>query len=413
MHSFIANPDSDAEEETRQLFAQVCDSLNPEKLRIDSDPFDVVPIDEAVENAVNHAEQQVSAVFRRMRLVRETTLIMAVSQAEVAAAMVIAHLYELYPKKLDSSEYRFSLAELKDLGSLDDAKELLIERRVGDVTRGSILDWIDTIKQESGISAGYVEARRDDLEEIGLRRNLLVHADGYINRVYDKKAKGTNKAGGVLGSYVGVPMPYLSQVLDLIETSFLLLIAEAWSKTAGKEAHEEISDLLVDAAYDFLKSERWDAAETLSQFVMGDKHTPDHLKLMARFNYWQARKWSGRFDKDREDVKDFDCRALGAPFALGRAALLDDAVGFFPLLESVLGSGALAVWQVEEWPIFRDMRKDAQYTKTLVPYKKKRGEVTSLTETQLAKIMLLRDERNIARQTTQSDETKGGGRSNS
>ena len=94
---------------------------------------------------------------------------------------------------------------------------------------------------------------------------------------------------------------------------------------------------------------------------MNDKHIEERSQLTGRCNYWQSLKWQDRFEEVREDVEAYDFSAKDELFQLAQFALLDNEDSFFKLIPTLLSSSKLKLEQLNEWPIFRNMRECSTY----------------------------------------------------
>jgi len=218
---------------------------------------------------------------------------------------------------------------------------------------------------------GYMDPVKDRLIEVYQRRNLLIHNGGRVNSIYLAKVTPELRENISRDQLLGVKPKYLNRTLDLFELNFLLIAAELWKKLEPKD--EERADTLTGIAYSHLLKERWQIAEGLSYFQMGDKQTSEKSQMYGQLNYWQSVKWQGRFEDVRKEVEQADFSAKDPLYQLALLALHDRNEDFFSLLPVVLRSEKFTVEELKAWPIFREMREDPAY-KSFIPKTPPAGE---------------------------------------
>lgn len=84
--------------------------------------------------------------------------------------------------------------------------------------------------------------------------------------------------------------------------------------------------------------------------------------MNGELNYWQSVKWQGRFEGIRKQAEQADLSAKDPLYQLAQLALLNENEAFFSLLPDVLASRKLSIENLNEWPIFREMRVDPAFS---------------------------------------------------
>lgn len=288
------------------------------------------------------------------RLLYTNSLISLVSAAEWFLSQIFHEQLSRFPSAIGEKDKIFSLAELKDFSSIQDAYDYYIEKKVEDILRGSFSDWVAALKSKLNLSLTYLEPVHEKLVEVCQRRNVFVHNAGKVNAIYLNRVDASLTEGMSVGDVIGVSEEYLDRAINLMEGNFVLIAAEAWKKL--EPSNEDRSRVLIRLAYDHIVAERYDVAEPLCAFTMREKGLKEHDVLVATINRWQCFKWSNNFDEVRDEVSRADFSAKDAQFQLARAALLDDESSFCGLLKKVAGSGNLPRNEFEAWPLFREMR---------------------------------------------------------
>lgn len=323
---------------------------------------------ERVAEAVRHAEREHAQIDQRQRLVKETALVSAVGHAEFLAAALMVFLFEVEPELVRDAAYKLSLTDLQAFDDISEARQYIVERRISEETARAPIEWMKYLREKFHLAAPYLKQYGDQLREIGLRRNLIVHHSGLVNTFYVKGAPKDYRSPNDIGERVGVPAVYLRASIDCMEIVLSLLAGEIWSKKGDADTNETIAHLFSHLSFEALKNERWRVAAEVGAFASKLSSITNESRLICLFNSWQGYKWSGAFDKIRNDVEKFDTSTLDNRFGLARYALLDDRDNFFELFKPSVKSGAIEAWQAQDWPIFREMRDDPRFSETLAAF---------------------------------------------
>lgn len=312
-----------------------------------------------IEEASESSQQLYSKTEKQKELLYKSSLINLTSTVELFLSQLLHFYFDRFPDAVGSEIKFFSLDDLKSLGSIEDAKKHLIESKVEAVLRESLEEWLRFWKERVKLSMGYMDTVRDQLIEVYQRRNLLIHNGGRVNSIYLSKVAPTLRENLARDQLLSVKPGYLNKTLDLFELNFVLIAAELWKKLDPKD--EERPDTLTGIVYSHLLNERWDIAEGLSYFQMGDKQTSEKSQIYGQLNYWQSVKWLDRFEEIQREVEQADFSAKDPLYQLALLALKNETEELLSLLPIVLRSGKLTIEDFNTWPIFREMRKADAY----------------------------------------------------
>jgi len=156
---------------------------------------------------ITHRHYQKELLYR-------SSLINLVSSAEWFLSRILHWYFDKFPEATENNE-KFSLKDLKSLGSIEDAKAYLIDSVVENILRGSFEDWLGALRKKIELSMSYLEQHKDKLLEVCQRRNLLIHNGGIVNRIYLSKISSELKTGLSLGDQIQVTQQYLDDAIIL------------------------------------------------------------------------------------------------------------------------------------------------------------------------------------------------------
>jgi hypothetical protein len=293
------------------------------------------------------------------QILNRSMLAMAVGAFEVLLAGVLTEHYRLHPAALGGDEKEFSLDDLTEYGSIDDAREALIARRVDAKMRDSFEEWCRWFEKNLHLDFGELSADLDAIAEAFQRRHLIVHSAGEISRQYNDRARRAGRPELPLGMPVDITDEYLSQALDQLGTLGILVCLKAWS--AWVPDHPAPGGMLLDRVFEMMVAGRWHAAESLCKASAVIPSSNDYQQLALKVNHWLCRKRLRGVDDVRDEVTEWDTSPLKTVFALARYALLDDIEAAYRLLPPLVESGELTQTDLVEWPLLEELRADPRF----------------------------------------------------
>lgn len=319
-------------------------------------------------NKFEETLKELGRTGKQTGLLYQSSLMNLTSTVEWFMSQLLHKYFDAYPDAVGSKDNVFSLNDLKAFGSIEDARGYLVDSRVEKILRASLEEWIEFLRQNANLGMGYLEKHKDELTEIFQRRNLIVHNGGIVNSIYLSKVAPSIKGKTKLGAKIRTSRRYVDNAIDLLEQTFVLVAAELWYRQSADQS-EEIAAVLASISFEHLVQERWSVAEGISKFIMSGKGLPEITHLFAKLNYWQAIKWQGRYAEIQHEVEhaDFSGKNLVSQLALN--ALAGRVSEFFVLLPEVITGDMkpelvghkITYEDLETWPIFRDIRRVAEY----------------------------------------------------
>jgi hypothetical protein len=278
---------------------------------------------------------------------------------------LVRALYAAKPEALNASNRQLTYAQLTDFGSIEEARECIVEKEVESLLRQSHIEQFNWLEERVGIPLRKNLAAWPEFVELTERRNLFVHSDGVVGRQYlavcsqeNVKAESLSKAG----EQVHAPRKYFLRSCDVVMEIGVKLGQVLWRKTLQgglKDADSQLNEV----CYELLLLGDYSQAVVLGEFAclpppIGlPRHGSEELKLTFLVNLAQAYKWGGREDDCRRLVRGIDWTALSAKFRLAAAVLEDDFAGAAALVREIGQSTELRPSAYTDWPLFREFRK--------------------------------------------------------
>lgn len=299
-------------------------------------------------------------------LLGRTVLIGLVTQIELLISH-LAHEYFLrHPKAFSNSDTKLSLAEVLAFDSVEELRLQFVSKRVESILRGSVEDWNDFLKKHGTVSMEECATDWPRLVEVFQRRNLLVHDEGRVNRIYVSKTDPSLVkeffGDDPLHAKVEVSSDYLFWALDEVEGCGLAVALRSLLHWRKGEA-EEITGYAIDTVYSFMIRGQWSVVKAITKSLKERCATAAQGWILT-LNYWLACKRLGDWESVRKEAEKADLSALDPMFRLAHLALTGRVDEFFL---SVRQSGriGLTVKALEEWPVLEEIRQDDRFNAVL------------------------------------------------
>ncbi|MBD2044000.1 hypothetical protein [Microcoleus sp. FACHB-672] len=302
-------------------------------------------------------------------------LVTIVSQFDAFMGRLIRAMYYAKPELLNASEKQLTFANLVEFGTLEVAREYVLEKEIESVLRASHSEHFEWLEKKLGISLRKDLSIWSDFIELTERRNLFVHTDGEISSQYInvcRKHSVSLDEDCIVGKKLGVNNEYFQRSCEILFELATKLTHVVWRKLTPSELF--IADKrLNNVCYDLLKEEKYDLAKRLLSFALClPKHNSQQDKLIFTINSAIAYKWGGDPKKAEEIILSTDWSSCNNSFKLTRAVLLDQFDEATNIMRKIGAKGEVDKEHYKDWPVFKDFRQSPQF---LEAYTEVFGEV--------------------------------------
>ncbi|WP_127476507.1 hypothetical protein [Microbacterium sulfonylureivorans] len=312
---------------------------------------------------------------RRQPIFHNAMLISAVAAFESHLAKLAEEYYRAAPEALHKlpkeATKEFSLRELQALGSLEDAIELAIERRVTELMFGSLSDWKKFYSERMNIDMAELCGAWDNIHEIFERRHCIVHSEARASRRYIR----TNPKAQ-LREPLDTDAQYVQDALDGLELLGILLQTAVWAKFALDK--QEVIDASEVVAFDSLKASRWQFSYRLYEHWQ-NLPLSEAEQRMARVNLWIARKNLHGLASIRKEVTEWDVSGSDEIYDFAKLCLLEELEAAFAMLPVMIERDKIGGKGVATWPLLAPLREDPRiqdYADIMRDYLSEEADIT-------------------------------------
>lgn len=265
-----------------------------------------------------------------------------------------------------------TVLKFEDIKGLDadEIAETVIEKKVINLGYGSLVDWIKFFTETMKVNIQtLVDKYSVQLSEILQRRHLYIHNAGKINARYlencDKRHLKKLGVSESKGTIIKTDKKYLYLCFLSVQVFGGVLGECVWYKfVKGKEAEKEREArewYINNYGFDFIVEGEYQTAQEYFELVINNFDISETADFYMRANYWQSLKWQNKLPETEViKIKNIDLRNKDYLTKLAVFCLLDEKQKFFETYPKAISAGEVNE-ECLEWPIFKEMRKDARF----------------------------------------------------
>jgi hypothetical protein len=325
----------------------------------------IIPIEKAEE--LGRLTHELSSSAGSLALSHRGLFLVLVSKWDAYFGSLLRWVYRVRPEIVDSSSRTISFAELKQINSIDMARNKIVEDEISVVLREGHGEQFEYLERKLSVTLKKLDIWPKFIE-LTQRRNLIAHADGKISDQY-LKVCGDNKVeldgNHQIGSDLEIPPEYLSDSCNYLAELGFKLSQVLWRKLQPSESSEADSHLL-DTTYEMVKAGQYELAIKLLTFSLAPpmKFKEARDRYVCIVNLALAYKWTNNEKKSAEIIGAEEWSAVPLDLRLALAVLKDDFEQAVSLMKQIGTSGEVTKMNYQDWPLFKKFRSTKRFVKT-------------------------------------------------
>jgi len=331
---------------------------NDGKTRIFNLPEDKMPT-----AATLHREEQ--HVNVGCELLPNSFVVSLVSHFDFFLSKMLRSIFLQRCEILNASDRALSLQQLLEMGSIDAAREYLLEKEIESVLRESHpsqFEWMEkkfSVQLKKGLDAW---PRFVELTE---RRNLFVHTNGIVSSQYLQACK---RHGVTLDGAIGVGVRLDADPTYFENSSRCLLevgvkLAHVLWRKLFPEQREQADENLMNIMFELLRSGDYDTVKILGEFTRTciKQYHADEIRRIIRVNEAIAYHHTDNIQTCASLLDAEDWSACSDKFRIAVAVLRDDYDVASSLMRRAGPNGDFQEWHYRDWPLFLRFRSSEQF----------------------------------------------------
>jgi hypothetical protein len=318
-----------------------------------------------------HLERKVKRSQESSKLLLRSYVVSMVSQFDAYIGDLLRTIYEINPDKLRQSDHKFNFAELQAIGSIEAAKEQIIETKIENCLRDSHQDQFKEIASSIGVNNLKDFDNWPYFVEITQRRNLFVHSNGVVSNQYLTICKDEKVQLGELkkGDQLEVDRSYFNKAYEVfyeVAVKLSQMTMRVLLLKKDKTCLEEIDKCMITNTFDLIVDGRYDVAIELANFALGERFNHNNKdRMYLVLNRAQAYKWNGDEKKCQEMLAEEDFSACSSELKCPKYALEDNLDKVCEMMRSCgKNSEILKPEQYRTLPIFKGVRDKDKFRDT-------------------------------------------------
>ena len=335
-------------------------------------------------------QKNVNIASVAFKVIPRSLFVSLISQFDAYLGNLIKKIYELFPEKLHECEKNLTFSQLVEFGSIDEAKEYIIEREVESVLRESHtyhFEWLEKklstpLRKELPIWPTFIEVTE--------RRNLFVHNDGHVSNQYlsiCKKNKVQLPKDLKVGDVLYVDPDYFKRAYECIFEISVKLNQVIWRVLISNDL-KNADDALNDVCYDLIQKEEFNLADILLNFATSilPRHYNELSKNVFIINQALSKYLAGNKEESDKILNQRDWSASNNSFRLAVNVLKENYDEAFALMKLIGQSEDVPRHAYQRWPLFKKIREKQQFLDT---YKSIFNEDYKIIERPSKKILMM------------------------
>lgn len=291
-------------------------------------------------------------------IMRRSILTMSVSSFEILIGNARRAQLTSHVNSLGDKEKIFSLGELLQFDSIDDAIEETIEREVDVFVRQGLRKWHSWFKGKPlEVDLASCAINWAETHEVFERRNVVVHNSGRATRQYIQTVDSALADQVTEGDLLSISREYLDHALEHLLTLGILLSFGVRVKLYRQEDVQDAAQWILDQQYSALKERRFKCAARIADFVDGFDLSGDR-QLRINVNGWIAKQEDPNAPDPTPEIEKWDTSALEKQLQLAKLVLLGRDQEGVQLLERLHSSGDVSNEDLTDWPLFARYRQE-------------------------------------------------------
>jgi len=324
------------------------------------------------------------------KVISSSLFVSLISQYDAYLNRLLRYIFKLKPEILNGSEKRLVFSQLMEFGTIEKAREYIIEKEVETVLRKNHSEHFDYLENKLGIELRKNLPAWSTFIEITERRNLLVHCDGVISNQYvaictehkclPQKAK--------VGQTLTVSVDYFFQAYECLYEISSKLTHTLWRKLIPEEL-EEADESLNGICYDLIQAKSYDLSAIMLDFAVKQrKHSDEHNKNIFIVNAALCQFLKGELEEAKKIMMSKDWSSASDIFKLANSILVGDNSNAFKLMLKIGSDGDVKKDQYQQWPLFLKLREEKKFKETYNEIFKEEFKIIEIPDRPLAKMSI-------------------------
>lgn len=304
---------------------------------------------------------------RNYEILSRSSFLMLNNYFEYLIADLLSYYYNKFKKSLNEKEFKFTLKELNEYESIEEAtKDLIVKEVESLIIEKSFNELLEHFEEKLSISLEKKLIKWSEIIEIRERRHLIVHNSSIVNKKYISRTK--NPFNYKIGDVVNIEKDYFLKSWSQFKLAGQLLIFNCWGNWDKDNADNAIYQIMTQT-FDDLNSKNYNlVCKTCKYSEQIEPKNEDQENYILRIKVNNAISLKKQ-KKDNEVKKSLDNIKVGTAtpiFKIAHNILSDKHDDLEQLFTQAIIVDELIIDNYLEWPIFDFVREKEDINKILI-----------------------------------------------
>jgi hypothetical protein len=298
----------------------------------------------------------------RTSLLLRSFFILLISFFDFLISDLIKTYYTLFPGALDE-KMSLTLLELKTCKDIDEALNNLVNKKIESVLYKSFKDQMLFFNNELKVNTEDDIVNWDIINEMILRRNIIVHNNGKVTKHYQNNIHIQTDNVIKLGDKLEIDEDYFFSSFFSVFVCGEILYQNSMRKWAP-ESNDSMDSSLLDLIEKFFMLNNVNGAFQLSIYAKRVKTATIEKRQLLDMQYCVCLKKLNRIDELQKELSKFDESMLDSFSLVALTALKNDKTAFYKGLRKAAANKQISLHDISD-SFFEDIRQDPEYKKLI------------------------------------------------
>lgn len=370
--NLASGEDESIKEKSKESFDEALVEIKEEIERVkNNDKENNTLTKEEVETFLNKFAKKLIKIPRispkNYEILSRSSFLMLNNYFEYLIADLLSYYYNKFKNSLNEKEFKFTLKELNEYDSIEEAtKDLIVKEVESLIIDKSFNDLLEHFENKLSISLEKDLIKWSEIIESRERRHLIVHNSSIVNKKYISRTK--NPFNYKIGDVVNISKDYFLKSWSQFKLAGQLLIFNCWGNWDKDNIDIAIYQIMMQT-FDDLNTKNYDlvckTCKYSEQIDPKNEDQEDYL-LRIKFNNAISLKKQNQDSEVKKVLKNIKVGTATPIFKIAHNILNDKHDDLEELFRQAIVVDKLSIDSYLEWPIFDFVREIEEINKKLI-----------------------------------------------
>ncbi len=304
---------------------------------------------------------------RNYEILSRSSFLMLNNYFEYLIADLLSYYYNKFKNSLNEKEFKFTLKELNEYDTIEEAtKDLIVKEVESLIIDKSFNELLEHFKDKLSISLEKDLIKWDEIIEVRERRHLIVHNSSIVNKKYISRTK--NPYNYQIGDVVHIDKDYFLKSWLQFKLAGQLLIFNCWGNWDKDNIDNAVYQIMIQTFED-LNSKNYDlVCKTCkySEQIEPKNEDQEDCILRIKVNNAISLKKQNKDSELKKVLKKIKVGTATPIFKIAHNILSDKHDDLGELFTQAIVVDKLNIDSYLEWPIFDFVREKDEINKVLI-----------------------------------------------